>query len=210
MGPRAGLSLVNWGLSGSRIQNRTTRLGPGWMRAEGGLKRGAGGRGARRSSRRPPWALCTLSGVVRTRRAARSSRQASDLRVCKRRPTAQCTHRRRAYTPPESAHTGRATPAEIRASCGESFTTKDLLANTRTHRYSDSLHTRSAPIAGWSSLVARRAHNPKVVGSNPAPATIQSQPGGHVTSGLFHFQPICKRCFTSLSCELLESRTTTY
>ncbi len=27
-------------------------------------------------------------------------------------------------------------------------------------------------IAGWSSLVARRAHNPKVVGSNPAPAII--------------------------------------
>jgi hypothetical protein len=26
-------------------------------------------------------------------------------------------------------------------------------------------------IAGWSSLAARRAHNPKVVGSNPAPAT---------------------------------------
>ncbi len=26
--------------------------------------------------------------------------------------------------------------------------------------------------AGWSSSVARRAHNPKVVGSNPAPATI--------------------------------------
>ena len=27
-------------------------------------------------------------------------------------------------------------------------------------------------IAGWSSLVARRAHNPEVVGSNPSPATI--------------------------------------
>ncbi len=27
------------------------------------------------------------------------------------------------------------------------------------------------PDAGWSSMVARRAHNPKVVGSNPAPAT---------------------------------------
>ena len=27
------------------------------------------------------------------------------------------------------------------------------------------------PGAGWSSLVARRAHNPKVAGSNPAPAT---------------------------------------
>jgi hypothetical protein len=26
-------------------------------------------------------------------------------------------------------------------------------------------------IAGWSSLVARRAHNPKVGGSNPSPAT---------------------------------------
>ncbi len=25
--------------------------------------------------------------------------------------------------------------------------------------------------AGWSSLVARRAHNPKAVGSNPTPAT---------------------------------------
>ena len=25
-------------------------------------------------------------------------------------------------------------------------------------------------VAGWSSSVARRAHNPKVVGSNPAPA----------------------------------------
>ncbi len=26
--------------------------------------------------------------------------------------------------------------------------------------------------AGWSSSEARRAHNPKVVGSNPTPATI--------------------------------------
>ena len=27
--------------------------------------------------------------------------------------------------------------------------------------------------AGWSSLAARRAHNPKVTGSNPVPATKQ-------------------------------------
>ena len=27
-------------------------------------------------------------------------------------------------------------------------------------------------IAGWSSLEARRAHNPKVIGSNPVPATM--------------------------------------
>src|SRR3546814_392469 len=30
--------------------------------------------------------------------------------------------------------------------------------------------------AGWSSLAARRAHNPKVVGSNPAPATSTLKP----------------------------------
>ena len=30
---------------------------------------------------------------------------------------------------------------------------------------------RQFHIAGWSSLEARRAHNPKVVGSNPTPAT---------------------------------------
>ena len=28
-------------------------------------------------------------------------------------------------------------------------------------------------IAGWSSLEARRAHNPKVIGSNPIPATLK-------------------------------------
>src|SRR5581483_10651921 len=31
---------------------------------------------------------------------------------------------------------------------------------------------RGPPGAGWSSLAARRAHNPKVAGSNPAPATM--------------------------------------
>ena len=30
---------------------------------------------------------------------------------------------------------------------------------------------RESNSAGWSSLVARRAHNPKVTGSNPVPAT---------------------------------------
>ncbi len=29
----------------------------------------------------------------------------------------------------------------------------------------------STKIAGWSSQVARRAHNPEAVGSNPTPAT---------------------------------------
>ena len=35
----------------------------------------------------------------------------------------------------------------------------------------ESLFLRHYNIAGWSSLVARWAHNPKVVGSNPSPAT---------------------------------------
>ncbi len=35
-------------------------------------------------------------------------------------------------------------------------------------------------VAGWSSLVARRAHNPEVAGSNPAPAT-----GKALETGLF-------------------------
>ena len=34
------------------------------------------------------------------------------------------------------------------------------------------VRTTTLHIAGWSSLAARRAHNPKVVGSNPTPATI--------------------------------------
>ena len=32
-------------------------------------------------------------------------------------------------------------------------------------------HLFCCNIAGWSSLEARRAHNPKVTGSNPVPAT---------------------------------------
>jgi hypothetical protein len=40
-------------------------------------------------------------------------------------------------------------------------------------RWPQSFYIFPASDAGWSSLVARRAHNPKVVGSNPAPATNQ-------------------------------------
>ena len=42
---------------------------------------------------------------------------------------------------------------------------------------SDSRHQKTKVAepsdAGWSSPVARRAHNPKVIGSNPIPATIK-------------------------------------
>ena len=40
-------------------------------------------------------------------------------------------------------------------------------------------------IAGWSSSVARRAHNPKVVGSNPAPATSVNTPFETTQAALF-------------------------
>ena len=40
-------------------------------------------------------------------------------------------------------------------------------------------------VAGWSSLAARRAHNPKVAGSNPAPATNEIK-GSADRLGLFY------------------------
>src|SRR3954453_21947090 len=40
--------------------------------------------------------------------------------------------------------------------------------------------------AGWSSQVARRAHNPEVAGSNPAPATAKGP-----QTRAFRFRPAC-------------------
>ena len=40
----------------------------------------------------------------------------------------------------------------------------------------DSKYLIKNMIAGWSSLVARRAHNPEVGGSNPSPATMKRKP----------------------------------
>ena len=42
-------------------------------------------------------------------------------------------------------------------------------------------------VAGWSSLVARRAHNPKVAGSNPAPAIENARPLHLQRAGVFVF-----------------------
>jgi hypothetical protein len=41
------------------------------------------------------------------------------------------------------------------------------------------------PDAGWSSLVARWAHNPKVEGSNPSPATNKIKELGEPLNSLF-------------------------
>ena len=37
-------------------------------------------------------------------------------------------------------------------------------------------HRRNPSVAGWSSPVARQAHNLKVTGSNPVPATTETDP----------------------------------
>ena len=46
--------------------------------------------------------------------------------------------------------------------------------------------------AGWSSLVARRAHNPKVAGSNPAPAMTKT--GRSARAGRFLRSSLIARC----------------
>src|ERR1700679_1718751 len=46
-----------------------------------------------------------------------------------------------------------------------------LPSRSRTVRLQKKGESRTIYDAGWSSLVARRAHNPEVVGSNPTPAT---------------------------------------
>jgi hypothetical protein len=46
-----------------------------------------------------------------------------------------------------------------------------LIGHLKWARLQKSSKSRSICGAGWSSLVARRAHNPEVVGSNPTPAT---------------------------------------
>jgi hypothetical protein len=49
--------------------------------------------------------------------------------------------------------------------------------------------SRNGIIAGWSSPVARQAHNLKVVGSNPTPATTAIEKGPPVWAALF----VCRR-----------------
>ena len=47
------------------------------------------------------------------------------------------------------------------------------------------LPTAYCPDAGWSSPVARQAHNLKAAGSNPAPATKSPEKGPLKPMGLF-------------------------
>ena len=62
---------------------------------------------------------------------------------------------------------------------GQLWSCLHIVDGGRGSAYSYFLRNEAHRIAGWSSLVARRAHNPKVVGSNPAPATINCLVGTH-------------------------------
>ena len=64
------------------------------------------------------------------------------------------------------------------------------------------LASRSLPYnlydAGWSSPVARRAHNPKVAGSNPAPATKKALVNRKTCQGLYRFSLNAKNASAKL------------
>ena len=65
---------------------------------------------------------------------------------------------------------GRSTKSEL---LRPSHRAPPLLHSARNAR---AMHRASRFGAGWSSPVARQAHNLKVVGSNPTPATIKNVP----------------------------------
>ena len=66
-------------------------------------------------------------------------------------------------------------------------------------------------IAGWSDTVARRAHNPKVAGSNPVPATkwsrgvVVNMPACH--AGDRRFDPVGTAILIRLGSSVGEQRT---
>ena len=84
---------------------------------------------------------------------------------------------------------------ESRSLPGLPRTCNDAQATTHTHHIPlhdpDHTSTAFASAAGWSSPVARQAHNLKVTGSNPVPATNPSQkaPNGQSSGGLRRSMP---------------------
>ena len=63
--------------------------------------------------------------------------------------------------------------------------------------------------AGWSSSVARRAHNPKVAGSNPAPATTKALVDGSIRQGFLASPPACPTVYLTgwlFEAEIAEAR----
>ncbi len=68
----------------------------------------------------------------------------------------------------------------------------------RSYRFDSGLRHHND--AGWSSPEARRAHNPKVVGSNPSPATIDKKPSSTILEGfLLYSRYHYKKCVIKFS-----------
>src|SRR5207248_1071940 len=122
-------------------------------------------------------------------RSSRANRSRSSWRT---RPSSRSGGRRSRGAPPpirpsrgegEEKGTGIAsllpgTPSWKHACGGASY--RNIEAGEEVSEDLDAVPRREdnrAPtnVAGWSSLVARWAHNPKVAGSNPAPATNRKQ-----------------------------------
>src|SRR6478752_10890531 len=82
--------------------------------------------------------------------------------------------------PPRSPSRGGAPQKQAFSAAQPSKITKDFA----TLDSSAAVSTLRLPDARWSSLVARRAHNPKVGGSNPPRATRRKGPE---KSGPFYF-----------------------
>ena len=68
--------------------------------------------------------------------------------------------------PSRSRQLSAVAPMVLHLKVWESRSPPNLIRNAK-----HSLNDRNYPVAGWSSPVARQAHNLKVTGSNPVPAT---------------------------------------
>src|ERR1700752_1721227 len=74
----------------------------------------------------------------------------------------------------------------------------------RTRRRKQPYSTRRCLWRFGSSLDLKRAHNPKVAGSNPEPATTKSKGYGRLAVALWVFTPTCSRAARFSAAEMYE------
>jgi hypothetical protein len=82
----------------------------------------------------------------------------------------------------------RSSPGIAARGAGNSF-----LSKTHSHVRAQRSHTIHPSVAGWSSPVARQAHNLKVTGSNPVPATNTAKSPPNPSVGGLLLCPACTR-----------------
>ena len=62
----------------------------------------------------------------------------------------------------------------IRENFGNNKSCKKIVDKTMSKPYNDTASAKAVKTSRGGAVAARRAHNPKVVGSNPSPATIMA------------------------------------